>query len=328
MPKHRPARAVLVPAAGASAAAAALLLAAPTPAAALRQLRTGTAADPTAPLVAALTLGAQALVLWLAVIVLLTLAARLPGLPGRAFALLGRRAAPLAVRHAVEVALGITVAVGVVGAVPAAAATAPLATSASATVGAAASHGPGAAPAWTGHGAGEHAAPRPGAVRGAALGSTVGAPVPDLDWPDPASAAAIDPAASPPPSAPRVWPTSGPTAAPAAPERTSAPQAQPPVAPGAQPSPGGPAGLPRAGRPEAARAAAPTSVVVRPGDTLWDLAEQALAQDDRPPTARQVAQSWPRWWAANREVIGPDPDLLHPGTRLSPPAPPGGPPAG
>ena len=124
MPQHRPARPVLVPAAGAVAAAVLLALAAPDPATALRRLQTGTAADPTAPLVAVLALVAQLLVVWLAVVVLLTLAAHLPGLPGRACARVARRVAPAAVRRAVEVALGVAVTVGVMGAVPAAAATA------------------------------------------------------------------------------------------------------------------------------------------------------------------------------------------------------------
>jgi len=37
------------------------------------------------------------------------------------------------------------------------------------------------------------------------------------------------------------------------------------------------------------------------------------------PTLRAIDRSWPRWHAANRDVIGPDPDLLHPGQRLQHP---------
>ena len=60
------------------------------------------------------------------------------------------------------------------------------------------------------------------------------------------------------------------------------------------------------------------AVVVRPGDTLWDLAERSLPAG---ATAAQVAARWPVWWSANREVIGDDPDLLHPGQALqAPPA--------
>ena len=61
-------------------------------------------------------------------------------------------------------------------------------------------------------------------------------------------------------------------------------------------------------------------VVVAPGDTLWALAEQSLqARRGAVPTAAAVAPAWPSWWAANRDVIGPDPDLLRPGTSLRSP---------
>lgn len=62
---------------------------------------------------------------------------------------------------------------------------------------------------------------------------------------------------------------------------------------------------------------APQDVVVQPGDSLWSIAARALPADG---TDRQVAQSWPQWWSANRSVIGADPDLIHPGTHLIPPA--------
>lgn len=68
--------------------------------------------------------------------------------------------------------------------------------------------------------------------------------------------------------------------------------------------------------PTAPPAGAAEHVVVTPGDTLWGLAERSLGGG---ATAAQVAQTWPAWWDANRDVIGPDPDLLHPGTRLTPP---------
>ena len=65
------------------------------------------------------------------------------------------------------------------------------------------------------------------------------------------------------------------------------------------------------------------AVVVRPGDTLWGLAESDLrAGGTAAPTDAQVAQAWPAWWAANRDVVGDDPDLLHPGTPLLPPPAP------
>lgn len=68
--------------------------------------------------------------------------------------------------------------------------------------------------------------------------------------------------------------------------------------------------------------AAGPPVVVQQGDTLWDLAEQDLAaRSGTAPTAGEVARTWPSWWAANRDVIGNDPHLIRPGTRLSPPVP-------
>ena len=63
-------------------------------------------------------------------------------------------------------------------------------------------------------------------------------------------------------------------------------------------------------------------VVVAPGDSLWVLAEEHLEGRHGASTATdaQVAVEWPRWWAANRAVVGDDPDLLHPGQRLVVPA--------
>jgi nucleoid-associated protein YgaU len=59
------------------------------------------------------------------------------------------------------------------------------------------------------------------------------------------------------------------------------------------------------------------TVVVRRGDCLWSLAARSLGSH---ATAAAVAAAWPRWWAANRAVIGTDPDVLHPGERLRVPA--------
>jgi nucleoid-associated protein YgaU len=57
-------------------------------------------------------------------------------------------------------------------------------------------------------------------------------------------------------------------------------------------------------------------VVVRRGDTLWDVAARHLRGGS---SAAEIAAEWPRWYAANRDVIGDDPDLLRPGQRLAPP---------
>lgn len=59
------------------------------------------------------------------------------------------------------------------------------------------------------------------------------------------------------------------------------------------------------------------TVVVRRGDTLWAIAQAHLgSRADVASTAREVR----RWHRANRDVIGPDPDLIHPGQRLVPPS--------
>ena len=59
-------------------------------------------------------------------------------------------------------------------------------------------------------------------------------------------------------------------------------------------------------------------VVVHRGDTLWDLARRQLGPQ---ASDAEVAQAWPRWYAANRPVIGADPGRLLPGQRLVAPEP-------
>lgn len=76
--------------------------------------------------------------------------------------------------------------------------------------------------------------------------------------------------------------------------------------------PGAPA---PAGRPDPPPIAE-QPVRVRPGDSLWLIAAHRLGPTAE-PTA--IAATWPRWYAANRHLIGDDPDLILPGQRLSPP---------
>jgi hypothetical protein len=80
------------------------------------------------------------------------------------------------------------------------------------------------------------------------------------------------------------------------------------------------------GRPAAAVPPRPTPdpdagsaevTVVASGDTLWAIAAAHLPSGH---SAAEVARAWPRWYARNRAVIGPDPGLLRPGERLAPPA--------
>jgi len=56
--------------------------------------------------------------------------------------------------------------------------------------------------------------------------------------------------------------------------------------------------------------------VVRRGDTLWSIAAGRLGPE---APAAEIDDEWHRWLAANRDVIGPDPDLILPGQLLRPP---------
>jgi nucleoid-associated protein YgaU len=66
--------------------------------------------------------------------------------------------------------------------------------------------------------------------------------------------------------------------------------------------------------------AATERVVVQRGDTLWAIAARALGAG---VAEAEIARAWPRWYAANRSVVGADPDLIQPGQVLRPPARPG-----
>ncbi|HLS01573.1 MAG TPA: LysM domain-containing protein, partial [Beutenbergiaceae bacterium] len=55
---------------------------------------------------------------------------------------------------------------------------------------------------------------------------------------------------------------------------------------------------------------------VQPGDTLWAIAHQHM---DPKASPTEIAQSWPRWYSKNRDVIGPDPNLIQPGMVLKQP---------
>ncbi|TQM62342.1 LysM peptidoglycan-binding domain-containing protein [Humibacillus xanthopallidus] len=62
--------------------------------------------------------------------------------------------------------------------------------------------------------------------------------------------------------------------------------------------------------------AAHDAVTVRRGDSLWSIAARHL---EAGASDAEVARAWPRWYAANRTVIGENPDLIRPGTQLVPP---------
>jgi nucleoid-associated protein YgaU len=56
---------------------------------------------------------------------------------------------------------------------------------------------------------------------------------------------------------------------------------------------------------------APSSLVVRPGDSLWAIATRTGTAD--------IPAAVGAWYRANRDVIGPDPDLIVPGQHLREP---------
>ncbi len=72
-------------------------------------------------------------------------------------------------------------------------------------------------------------------------------------------------------------------------------------------------GLPLPDRAVVPPPAARRTARVRPGDTLWSLAAR-----DLPPGSPDalVAARWHAIYAANRALIGPDPDVITPGQRL------------
>ena len=51
----------------------------------------------------------------------------------------------------------------------------------------------------------------------------------------------------------------------------------------------------------------PASYTVQRGDSLWSVAAWYYGS----------GASWPRIWAANRAVVGPDPNVLRPGEHLT-----------
>ena len=59
-----------------------------------------------------------------------------------------------------------------------------------------------------------------------------------------------------------------------------------------------------------AEAAATDTYVVRPGDSLWSIARA------HPGGAGPVERRWRAIWAANRDLVGDDPDLILPGQVL------------
>lgn len=287
------------------AATVGLLLSAPSPTASLDALgHVGT--DPVSPLVDVLALAAWGCAAWLLAVFALTALGCAPGIAGRLAATTVHLLAPRAVRHVAELALGITVATGALGVSgasadqhqPAYGSGAQLVAPVSAPVVVptpvlAPELGPPTSPASPSSSpSGTHEAPEPAGTAANGNGPQDAGPRPSLDWP--VSAAAPGPPRGPArPAARRPLPGGAARAMAAVPRATAAVR--------------GTAG---------AAGAAPDDVLVRAGDCLWNLAARRLGPAATP---RRVAAEWPSWWAANRLVIGDDPDLLLPGMHLRPP---------
>ncbi len=307
---------VLTPLLVAGAATAVLAVAGPGPAE-IRLLVTSPATfvaerGAEAALGAGVALLGWACLLWLSAAALLVMAAQLPGHIGRMLDLPARWLAPRGLSSRVRAALGTTVLTSSLL----------LSTTAGAT-----------SPAL--------AAPVPSAP------STTAAPapvvLPDLDWSGAAAGsgsapAPPEPAASvpPPPTSPPAVPPSlpePPLTAPVPdtpiPTSSPAPGQAPRAASAAPPAPAGPPlGISIGAGPDAGLLAlglrsetsgGPQPVVVRRGDTLWGIAARHLAPG---ASDAAIAAEWPRWYVANRDVVGADPDLILPGQRLTPPPTP------
>jgi LysM repeat protein len=82
-------------------------------------------------------------------------------------------------------------------------------------------------------------------------------------------------------------------------------------------------GLPARGRlsvgpvtadpPDPPRPTSRHTILVRPGDTLWDIARRELGPD---PDDGQIAARWREIYRLNRDLVGADPDLIQPAQRL------------
>ena len=57
-------------------------------------------------------------------------------------------------------------------------------------------------------------------------------------------------------------------------------------------------------------------VVVKRGDNLWDIAKSHLPDG---ASNAEINREWHRWYDANRQVIGENPDMILPGQILTPP---------
>jgi hypothetical protein len=115
------------------------------------------------------------------------------------------------------------------------------------------------------------------------------------------------PATSPPQpgwlAASREAPTAAPSASGEVPAPTWRPSAPPPPVPGS-------------GHPGRTHGATEKSVTVRAGDCLWDIAAEELGPY---ATDLEIDRRWRQWYRLNQALIGPEADVLVPGTVLQAP---------
>jgi nucleoid-associated protein YgaU len=273
---------------------------------------------------------------WLAVGLLATAAGRLPGLAGRTSARLSRALLPRTVHRLIAGSAGLGVLLAPVAAV--AKAGPPLASAAGRpavasavgrpTVASASSSLP--VPSWPVDPPGRPTTPPPTTAGSAQPSPSGAAPPSSTD----SSAAGSSAGASTPSSLPTstrsslpapIWPSTGPGSATHStatrPSDAPSPPAASPNPDGRGSAPGPPAPRPRGSAPPDAPAprAAPSGgkpVTVRGGESLWLIAARRLGPH---ASDSQIAAAWPRWYAANRSVIGDDPALIRPGQVLRTP---------
>lgn len=246
-------------------------------------------ADPEGSLATLVGLAAWLIVIWLGVGIVFAVAATLPGAVGRFAGGLAQRILPRTIRNLVEVSLGVSLVAGMAGPALAAPATAMAS---------------GGGPAVT-------------------ASATGGWPSPNRQLPSLGHLST--PAAAGPTSRPSALPSTpgdgsaeaGPTALPSL--RPGGPEPSPTMpTPTRSAPPTGGTGTPTMPGPGSGPEGSSTGVVVRAGDSLWTIAARYLGPH---ATNAEIAHEWPRWWAANRQLIGSDPNLIQPGLRLSPPPP-------
>lgn len=246
------------------------------------------AARPDEVLLALIAWAGVGLAGWLTLGSLLAALALLPGSAGRAATRVAERVTPLAVRRLLTFTLGAAVGSCALPAAPVSSAASGPVTAGRSSSGPA-PRGPSDA-LLPGYGPTDGSAPAPGTpTDGGRLGVDAGPGfLPTLGQPASRNVEAPSP---PPGASPGYLPTPPPPVHDADRARLLAP---------------GP------------RVAASTHelVTVRRGDSLWSIASRHLGPG---ASEIQVAHEWPRWYAANRALIGEDPDVLVPGQQLRPP---------